>query len=299
MAVSTYDTIGVHMRGNNYRFICSGSGSRYPYFYGALRTLVGVGIEPDSILCVSGSALVMSAYASGMSLNELEDVIYRINPSDLLDPSYANIVDAVRWPFNTDGIYHGKKVLQMLQSILPSDFKKLKKRVHIVTHDLSAASAVVWSAGHHDHPLSRCADLMSLPVVVRASMSIPIVFDPVKLTHMEGVGAIVRLHADGGISANYPLDFFGSGDRVIGLRFRPRVRPRPIKNKIDIAMASLDAMLESIARKHVEDAVHARQILMDSDGSSLDFDLSKDEKSYMIRKGAEAAERWLIAQTKR
>jgi len=256
-------------------------------------------MNPSDIVCVSGSALVMSAYASGMGMNELEKIIYEINPAKLLDPSYINPVDIVQWPFNTDGIYHGRKVLELLKSILPSGFNKLKARVHVVTHDLLSRSAVVWSSGGEaHHPLSRDATGMSLPTVVRASMSIPIIFDPVKLTHREGVASVVRLHADGGISANYPLDFFGSGDDVIGMRFSPSRKPKSVSNKLDVAISCLESMLEAIAKKHVEDAVYARQIVFKSSGSGLDFDLSKDEKRQMIEEGAAAAERWIIAQAK-
>ena len=130
---------------------------------------------------------------------------------------------------------------------------------------------------------------MSLPLAVRMSLSLP-GFDPVEF---QG-----DLYMDGGIAANFPLDLFGDGEDVIGLRFRSKPSPKPLSkasSRTEVLMAIMDTMLESTTREHVEDAVFARQILLDTEGGSLDFDLEIEGAIGLWRDGYTSVKRWIDA----
>jgi predicted acylesterase/phospholipase RssA len=154
----------------------------------------------------------------------------------------------------------------------------------IVTFDLSEGTPVVW-ASHPGTKGTRYAPHESLPRLVRASMSLPLIFDPVRLEK--------TLHVDGGIGANFPLDIFGTGDDVIGLRFQPQRKPRKIESKADVLMACIDGLIESTTRKHIEDAVYARIIELKTKGTGLEFDLTEHEMLELMSEGEKSVDVWV------
>lgn len=261
------------------KLVLSGSGTKYPVFVGAVHALVERGYQFTEVCGTSGGSIIAACIASGMKIAEMSALVKRVNPAELLDLNWL--------PFGpTEGLIKGRKFLRQLRIELPETFEEAhaKSGIHlnVVTFNVARGTHVIWG--------SRFTGKADLPLCLRASMSIPFVFDAVQLPFAsDGVTKAKETHVDGGVGANFPLDLFGLGEDVIGLRFRPQNKPRNINSKLDYAMALVDGMIESSTREHTEDAVHARQIYLDTTGGGLDFNLTPAKIEQLIEDGYKSA----------
>ena len=265
------------------KLVLSGSGTKYPVFVGAVQALVERGYQFSEVCGTSGGSLIAACIASGLTPADMRVLVKRVNPAALID------INLFPWG-PSEGLIKGNKFLRQLRSELPETFEEAHKKsgihLNVVTFNIERGTHVIWG--------SRFTGKADLPLCVRASISIPFVFNAVPLRPVsDGRPEATQLHVDGGVGANFPLDIFGVGDDVIGLRFRPQSRPRPINSKLGYAMAVIDGMIESSTREHTEDAIHARQIYLDSDGGGLDFNLTPDKIEQLIDDGYNSARKAL------
>lgn len=175
---------------------------------GVIRYFEEHHIPIDKIGGTSMGGLVGGLYAAGMDSSQLTAVVEQADWKALLNPSapYADqpIVDKQKWArtFGTMTLRFGKgfslpsglnsgEALSLLLSHLTlgyssvSDFDELPTPFRCVATDLVSGDAVVLKKG-------------SLPVAMRATMSLPGIFTPVKLDQMVLV--------DGGVLDNIPVD---------------------------------------------------------------------------------------------
>jgi NTE family protein len=155
---------------------------------------------------------------------------------------------------------------------------------------------------------------------VRASMSIPFFFRPVRLAtkpadvsiprpdggmdHEHYAGGSVTL-VDGGMLANFPISAFDRQDGrpprwpTIGIKLsaRPREFPKdqPCRNALEEAMSCLRTMTNEWDRYHVEQAAAANTIFVDSAGiSATDFHLTVEDRDRLLLSGIRAATDYVI-----
>jgi NTE family protein len=144
---------------------------------------------------------------------------------------------------------------------------------------------------------------------VRASMSIPFIFRPVKLTNRRGLTSTL---VDGGILSNFPIDTL---DRTDGKKPRwpsfgvtvlpnlPEGNDRVIPALSPLRVIGPPHLLEEVITTVLvgrdqaylnQPWVNARAIRVDStDVGFLDFDISDDEIEALYEKGYEAAQEFL------
>ncbi len=144
---------------------------------GVLKALLSHGIEPDIITGTSIGALIGGAYATLGNVEDVERLAYSADMkavlSALFDPSMRT------------GLIKGKKATQFLrEKIGDPDIASLSPRFFAVATDISTGEPVVFDHG-------------SLVDAVRASVSIPLMFQPV---NVDG-----RLLADGGLTQVVPV----------------------------------------------------------------------------------------------
>jgi NTE family protein len=147
---------------------------------------------------------------------------------------------------------------------------------------------------------------------VRASMSIPIFFDPVRFdaraASIDGVrypaGTVTWV--DGGLLSNFPVEVFDRGDgqperwRTIGVKLSARqtVMPpaQPIRNVVGELRGCLRALLANADRYYVDESKAARTIFVDSgDVKATDFHLTPDLQQTLFQNGQKAAQAFLAA----
>ena len=187
----------------------SGGGARGAAHIGVLKELERQRISVDYIAGTSIGAIVGGMYASGMTTEDMEQVLADTDWDDIFkdqpprrDSSMRRKFDDRIFQINKElGIKDGKVKLpsgfiqgQKLQLLLDTlflpvadvqNFDQLSIPFRAVATDITTSEAVVLGSG-------------SLATAVRASMSVPSVFATVK--HQN------RILVDGGISNNLPID---------------------------------------------------------------------------------------------
>jgi len=189
--------------------VLGGGGARGAAHIGVLKVLEDLHVPVHCIAGTSMGAIVGGLYASGMSPAEIEEVVRTADWADLLKDRpdrrlipFRNKVDDLTYlsrfeigfnrgsPQLPRGFVAGQKFGFLLQKLaLPAvgaeTFDELQIPFRAIATDIASGERVVIDRG-------------DLAQAIRASMSVPGVFTPVKL---DG-----RLLVDGGLVANLPVD---------------------------------------------------------------------------------------------
>ncbi|MEA1896600.1 MAG: patatin-like phospholipase family protein [Bacteroidota bacterium] len=158
-----------------------GSGSaRGLAHIGVLRLLKEKNISIDVIAGSSMGALVGACYARNGDITDLEETVLNLDwkqSAQLADPNLALLFK---------GVIHGEKVKELLKTVIGDvKFRDLKIPLAVVATDVNRGEEVVIKEG-------------SVIEAVRASISIPAIFMPVKLNN--------RFLIDGGIVNPVPVN---------------------------------------------------------------------------------------------
>jgi len=156
-----------------------GGGARGFAHIGALKVLVENGIKPDFIVGVSMGALMGACYAMGVPLADLEAEATGFNrrkaASKLLDLANPKV-----------SLLKGAKIDKYIKKLIgEAVFSDTKIPVHVIATDLATGDEVVLSRG-------------SLVEAIKASISVPGIFPPVKIGD--------RYLIDGGVTNPTPID---------------------------------------------------------------------------------------------
>jgi NTE family protein len=189
--------------------VLGGGGARGAAHIGVLKELERMRIPIDAIAGTSMGAIVGGLYATGMTADELEELVGSLDwAAGLSDTptrdglSFRRKQDDAQYPMSFELGYRDGELLlpqgaiqgQSLDLILReltlsasevTDFDKLPIPFRAVASDIGSGTAYVMSSG-------------DLAVAIRASMSVPAAFAPVKI---DG-----RLLVDGGLVGNLPVD---------------------------------------------------------------------------------------------
>lgn len=186
----------------------SGGGVKGYAHIGVLEQLEKNGIGVAGIVGTSMGSIVGSLYSAGLSVDDLKHVVNTINLGELvmgrgggeklLSDASSRDISVLRPELYTDkknnpvgplGLYSGTEVFEyfgnLMSHVTVTDFMELPIPFAAIATDLTSGEKVVLNHG-------------SLPSAVRASMSIPGVFDPWEI---DG-----RLLVDGGMVSNMPVE---------------------------------------------------------------------------------------------
>ena len=213
------------LRAQSVGVVMSGGGAKGLYHIGVLEALEENGIPVDYVAGTSMGSIIAAMYAAGYSPAEMRAIVasgvVREWVSGRIDPSYTTYYRQIgsKPAFMSLRLdLHGRKKLRMPTNLLSStqidmaltelfapataasagDFDRLMVPFLCVASDMNARGPVVFRAG-------------DLSEAVRASMSIPLVFKPMKVDSM--------LLYDGGIYDNFPwrpLDEEFRPDLIVG-----------------------------------------------------------------------------------
>ena len=164
------------------KLVLSGSGTLYPVHAGGIIRLAEEGYEITEVCGTSGGAIIAAALGSGYKPNEeIVDMIKKTLPAKNKLIDYSLWALLTRW-----GFVKGERIEKLFRKYLVDTLGETKIPVHIVTVDIERRVHRVFSTDTDPK--------MSLALAVRASMSIPGVFTPVKIGD--------SLYVDGGIRSS-------------------------------------------------------------------------------------------------
>lgn len=259
--------------------VLSGGGARGAAHVGVIKVLEELRVPVDCIAGTSMGALVGAAYASGMTIAEMEELISGIS-SDLLfneklprqeqsmRRKQEDLTNLVGPEF---GLRGGELLLQkgfisgmQLETVLrrlarvrgASKFDDLPIPYRAVATDLTTGKPVVFAEGE-------LADAM------RASMSVPGAIAPAEIDGM--------LLADGGLTNNLPVDVVRSmgADIVIAVNLgTPLLKREALASVLGVAIQMVNILTEQNVQASLA-SLKATDILVEpelGDMSAADFD---------------------------
>jgi len=181
-------------------YALGGGGARGYFHIGVLSVLEEQHIYPDVIAGTSMGAIIGALYASGLTAREIKQMTLELDWKRLI--TLADIIVPLY------GLLQGRRVSSLLKSFLKAKtFAHLKTDFACVATDLNTGEQVVFKRWFPSE-------------AVRASISIPAIFTPVKLKG--------RYLIDGGLVNSVPVSVCREmgADFVIGVNVIPGPREK-------------------------------------------------------------------------
>lgn len=303
--------------------VLEGGGVKGIALVGALTVLEEHGYRFNRVAGTSAGAIVGALVAAGLSAGELETLMRGLDYNRFRDGGFLDRLGRVGQGvtlLTKDGIYRGDYLRRWLGEALAAHgvrtFADLRLydghstlppeqqyRLTVMTSDVSEhrLARLPW-----DYPAyGLVADRTPVVDAVRASMSIPFFFRPVKMRRTET--RTETWLVDGGMLSNFPVDVFDRTDGrlprwpTFGLKLSAREKclgggvDQPIQGVLGMTKAMLATMSGFYDRMHLDDpAVVDRTIFIDTfDIKSTDFGLDRDAQQRLFASGQDAAHRFL------
>ena len=275
------------------------------------------------------AALVAALQAAGKPLTLLEGYVNsvdypRFQAESWLQRELGRVGDAAQLLLHM-GIHSGDYLVEWLGGILEeigiTTFEQLRMddpgsslpealRYSLIVHtaDITRRKVVrlPWDYGHYgcDPNRERIVD------AVRASMSIPFFFEPVRVrapaVTYDGVsyssGSVMWV--DGGLLSNFPVEVFDRSDGqpqrwpTIGIKLSARDTTIPSRrasvDTIHEALDCLQTLLNNADRYYLTPDKVARTIFIDSTGiTATDFDITAEQRATLFTNGQQSTRQWL------
>lgn len=282
-----------------------GGGIKGILFVGALEILESAGLRPVRLAGTSAGAIVAALLAAGYTAAELRAILLDLDFSAFLDGGTFRHLRL--WP--RGGIHPGREFKIWLIGLLaakgvrrfddlpwPAWSEGRDCPLQVVASDVTRGRMAVlpwdleaYGLSHRYYPVADA---------VRASMSIPYLFDPVELPSPDGVSTLV----DGGLLSNYPIGLFDDHPRpTIGLRSVGPGDPGTVRHPIrwwnrpaDLLRAMAYTATEFHDARHVREETWVRTILLPNLGvSPIAFGLDRPAKEALYESGKTAARAFL------
>jgi len=301
--------------------VLSGGGVKGVSLAGAAAALTEAGYRPQRVSGTSAGGIVGSMIAAGLVGEELGSVARSIDYASFLDPATLDWVPVLG---SNDGVYKGDAAHEWIAGMLaqrgvrtfadiaepdPSLPAERRYKLVVTCADLTLGRMVrlPW-----DYRAVYGCDPDEQPVAdaVRASMSVPLLFQPVKLPNR--ITGQESTLVDGGIVSNFPIDSLDRTDGrpprwpTFGVTIMPDVPgpsgsfvpgwlrpliPKPVRILEQVAIVSLVGRDQAYLN---QPWVRARSITVDSHAAGfLDFHLTPEQVERLYDDGYQAGRRFL------
>ena len=298
--------------------VLEGGGVKGIALVGAVSVLEEHGYEFNRIAGTSAGSIVGALLAAGMPTADMVGIMRSIDYTRFRDKGPED-----RFPGGRlyslliqHGIYEGRYLTKWLAKILESrgvrTFNDLRYndpklppeqryKLVVMASDVSTGRLrrLPWDYPDFGHEPG------DVPVVdaVRTSMSIPFLYEPVKVRNPTTHEEIWMV--DGGLLSNFPVEIFdlehGNPPRwpTFGIKLSARRGSQAIQFKVDstfdLARSILMTMHSFYDQMHVDDpSVLGRTIFVDTMGvKATDFELGREAADRLFENGRAAAEAFL------
>lgn len=232
---------------------------------GVIKVLKQNNIPIDIITGTSMGSLVGGVYAAGISVEEMENILEKFQRKHIIDFNPFVLTDT--------GLLYGKKVTNLLKKMVgETKIEDCKIKYAAVAADLYTGNKYVFKKG-------------DLVTAIRASISVPVVFKPVKYEHMCLI--------DGGACDNLPVEDARKmgADFVIAIDVCSEYqKPTKIKNPVDVIVSSANVLISNFVKKQVDKG--DVYIKLKQPGVSMDK-FSSEEVKKSVKYGEKYAKKFL------
>ncbi len=222
---------------------------------GVIQVLEEQGIKVDLVAGTSAGSLVAALYAAGKNGREMATLAEGMDEGAITD-----------WAFPTRGLIRGEALARYVRDKTGNRLiEQMAMPLGIVATDLSDGSAILFRSG-------------DTGAAVRASSSVPAVFQPVKIG--------TREYVDGGLVAPVPVRFARQmgAELVIAVDITSPPEEKPGSDAVRMLLQTFSIMGRSINNYELRDADVVLRPKLDNVGSA-DF----SARRRAIQAGREAA----------
>lgn len=192
---------------------------------GVIKALEAQGIVPDIIVGTSAGAVVGAMYAAGKSGFELQKLAIQMEENQVSD-----------WSLPDRGVLKGEALQRFVNTAVGNrTLEKLGKTFAVVATDLNSGEPIVFRTG-------------DTGIAVRASSSVPGVFQPVAINGRE--------YIDGGLVSPVPVRIARSlgADFVIAVDISERPQYGKTQSTMDVMLQTFTIMGQTINRRELPEA---------------------------------------------
>ncbi len=186
---------------------------------GVLKALEARNIPVEIVAGTSAGSVVGALYASGMNALQINKLALTMDESSISD--WAT-------PFRSRGLLQGVALQNFLNKTLNNrPIEKMVKPLGVVATDLKNGQAILFQRGNTG-------------LAVRASCSVPSVFEPVRIGDRE--------YVDGGLVSPVPASYARKmgADFVIAVDISSRPEGAPTQNPIEMLLQTFTIMGQTI-----------------------------------------------------
>jgi Predicted esterase of the alpha-beta hydrolase superfamily len=301
--------------------VLEGGGVKGIGLVGAYAALTEAGYEIHRIAGTSAGAIVGALIAAGMAPSELERVMREVQYRRFEDDGFVDHFGlpgkALSLMFEK-GIYEGNYLRSWLDGLLTKLGKRTfgdlriddpgsslppekAYRLVVMVSDVTRGELVRLPWDYDRYGLK--ADDQLVAGAVRASMSIPFFFEPVRVHGIDARGKpVVSYMVDGGMLSNFPIDVLDRTDGkpprwpTFGIKLSAKPTA-PVLNRFDVdgtfglARAMVGTMTNFHDQMHIDDpSVLDRTMFVDTGSvKSTDFDIDPTTQEVLFTNGRAAA----------
>jgi NTE family protein len=192
---------------------------------GVIKSLEAQSIKPDIVVGTSVGSLVAVLYGSGYDGFELQRLAMEMKESMVSD-----------WSLPDRGILKGEALQEFVnRNVQGRTLEKLSRKVAVVATDLQSGEAIVFERGDSG-------------MAVRASSSVPGVFQPVRIAGRE--------YVDGGLVSPVPVKVARNlgADIVIAVDISSKPSLKPVQGTLDVLLQTFTIMGNTIAASELQQA---------------------------------------------
>ena len=298
--------------------VLEGGGVKGIALVGAYSVIEERGYTINRVAGTSAGSIAGALIAARMSAKELETEMRGLDYSKFKDKGLLDKVPLFGKAMSVmfeDGVYEGtyarnwvrdqlaKKGVKTFAD-LPYDDPKLEPeqqyRLVVMASDITRGRLRKFPWDYPVYTLGPGAQ--EVADAVRASMSIPFFFEPVKLTHREGHESVL---VDGGMLSNFPVQVFDAQNRrkarwpTFGIKLSARAKAlegtvADVSGPISMTKAMVKTMTGFYDRMYVDDPdIQARTIFVDTGTiQATDFGLTDEQRDMLFENGRSAAKKF-------
>jgi NTE family protein len=255
--------------------ILSGGGTRLSAHIGILNAIDTLGIEFQHIVGVSGGSIVSSLYSTGMSLDQIKELVMHTDFKAFKGFSLLTLLFQ-------GGLSSGDKFEEWVDEKLGGKtFKQIDKNLHILATDVNGGGPVVFNR-------QNTPDL-KISKAVRFSMSIPFLFS------FQSYKDYILV--DGAVLSEDALfrDWAGDGTEVICFRLKSnQITDKKFKKSWlpigQYVMMLIRTFMTAISREYVHELYWKNTIVINTGTiSPVDFNVSLKQKQELYELGYNTA----------
>ena len=300
--------------------VLEGGGVKGIALVGAVDVLEEHGYEVQRVAGTSAGAIVGALVAARLPRDRRRELMKSVDYSAFQDASAVDRLPGGKLLslLTEHGIYEGAYLTrwlgQQLEACGVRTFEDLRCDDDGAAPSTGLRSRLVVMASDvtngrlrrlpDDYPALGITDPAGVPVTdaVRASMSIPFFFEPVRLPGPDGEPVVL---VDGGMLSNFPVSVFDRTDGraprwpTFGIKLSARAGAQAARFRADSVTGMIRAMVGTMTsfydQMHLDEAhVLARTVFVDTFGvKSTEFDLGPSTRDRLYANGRAAAEEFL------